>query len=57
MTRLTSGALARAVGGHLFGREDRPLSGVRPLSEADEGHLSFLANPRYRDQALARKWS
>ena len=55
MARLTAAEVARAVGGRLFGRDDRPLSGVRPLVEAGEEHLSFLANPAYRKRALASR--
>jgi UDP-3-O-[3-hydroxymyristoyl] glucosamine N-acyltransferase len=51
MAVLTAATVAGAVGGRLYGRADRPLEGVRPLSEAGDRHLSFLANPRYRDQA------
>lgn len=36
---------------------DIEIQGVRPLSEAGEGDLSFLSNPKYRDQAVGSKAS
>ncbi len=36
---------------------DIEIQGVRPLSEAGEGDLSFLSNPKYRDQAVDSKAS
>ena len=36
---------------------DIEIRGVRPLSEAGMGDLSFLSNPKYRDQAVSSKAS
>ena len=36
---------------------DFEISGVRPLSEAERGDLSFLANPKYRAQVLTTRAS
>ncbi len=43
--------IAAAVGGTVEGDPDRRVTGVAPLDEAGAGHLSFLANPRYRQAA------
>jgi UDP-3-O-[3-hydroxymyristoyl] glucosamine N-acyltransferase len=48
-----AGDVARAVSGRLHGDPERRLRGVRTLEEAGPEHLTFLANPRYRD-ALRR---
>ena len=48
----TAGTLARAIGGTLVGRKDRPLDGVRSLEEAGERELSFLGDARYRERAI-----
>ena len=39
------------VGAELVGDPDRPIDGVATLEVAGERDLSFLTNPRYRDQA------
>lgn len=36
----------------LLGASDLPIEGVAPLDEADARHISFLANIRYRRQAV-----
>jgi UDP-3-O-[3-hydroxymyristoyl] glucosamine N-acyltransferase len=43
--------LAAMVGAELVGDPDRPIDGVATLEVAGERDLSFLTNPRYRDQA------
>lgn len=43
------------VGADLVGDPDRPIDGVATLDAAGETDLSFLANPRYRDQARSSK--
>ncbi|MGD8376824.1 MAG: UDP-3-O-(3-hydroxymyristoyl)glucosamine N-acyltransferase [Acidobacteriota bacterium] len=48
---VTAAAVARAVGGRVLGDGGRVLKAVRPLAEAGPDDLSFLANPRYREQA------
>jgi UDP-3-O-[3-hydroxymyristoyl] glucosamine N-acyltransferase len=40
-----------------LGWEDRMITGVATLSEAEEGDLSFLANPKYIEQAVSSKAS
>ena len=47
--------LAAMVGADLEGDPDRPIDGIATLLAAGPGDLSFLTNPRYRDQALASK--
>jgi UDP-3-O-[3-hydroxymyristoyl] glucosamine N-acyltransferase len=44
--------IAEKVGGRLVGDPARRLAGVRPLDAAGPSDLSFLANPRYRDEAV-----
>ena len=43
--------LAAMVGADLVGDPDRPIDGVATLEAAGDRDLSFLTNPRYRDQA------
>jgi UDP-3-O-[3-hydroxymyristoyl] glucosamine N-acyltransferase len=52
MTPRTSAEIASLVGGRLSGPADLPVSGVAALQEAQPADLSFLGNPRYRDQVL-----
>jgi UDP-3-O-[3-hydroxymyristoyl] glucosamine N-acyltransferase len=47
--------IAERVGGRLVGDPGRRLAAVRPLDAAGPQDLSFLANPRYRDEALASR--
>ena len=47
--------LAAMVGADLEGDPDRPIDGIATLMAAGPADLSFLTNPRYRDQALASK--
>ncbi len=49
----TLGELAERVGGEVQGSPARQLDGLRTLSEAGPGHLSFLTSPKYLDQARA----
>jgi UDP-3-O-[3-hydroxymyristoyl] glucosamine N-acyltransferase len=42
--------LARRVGGEVRGEADRQISGIAPLREAGPDHLSFLTNPKYRNE-------
>ncbi len=49
----TLGELAERVGGEVQGSPARELDGVRTLSEAGPGHLSFLTSPKYLEQARA----
>jgi UDP-3-O-[3-hydroxymyristoyl] glucosamine N-acyltransferase len=53
--------IARATDGQLVariaGESDTPIRAVAPLDRADEGELAFLANVRYRNQALASRAS
>jgi UDP-3-O-[3-hydroxymyristoyl] glucosamine N-acyltransferase len=44
------GRLAELVGGQVRGDADLLISGVAPLDRAGPGEISFLANPKYRDQ-------
>lgn len=45
--------VAVAIGATLAGDGSLRVRGLAPLREAGSGQLSFLANPRYREQALA----
>ena len=40
--------IAGIVNGEIRGDGNVEITGIRPLHEAGEGDLSFLANPRYR---------
>lgn len=44
------GDLAVLAGAELRGNADLPVSGVATLANAGEGHITFLANPKYRTQ-------
>ncbi len=46
------GELAELVGGEVRGSRDLVIRDVAPLADARPDELSFLANPKYRDQAL-----
>jgi UDP-3-O-[3-hydroxymyristoyl] glucosamine N-acyltransferase len=52
-------AVARASGGRLTatirGAADTRIAGLAPLAEAGPADLAFLANPRYRNDALASR--
>ncbi len=53
MARL--GDLARSLGGRVVGDEELTISGIAPLDAAGPDDLSFLASPRYREQARASR--
>ncbi|HKQ98274.1 MAG TPA: UDP-3-O-(3-hydroxymyristoyl)glucosamine N-acyltransferase [Candidatus Polarisedimenticolia bacterium] len=55
MPSYTLKEIAERVGGRLVGDPARRLAAVRPLDAAGPHDLSFLANPRYRDEALASR--
>ncbi len=42
--------IAEHVGGTLMGDADVVISDVRGIDEADEGDLTFIANPKYKDR-------
>ncbi len=48
--RKTLAEIARIVNGEVQGDGGVKITGIRPLQEAREGDLSFLANPRYKRQ-------
>jgi UDP-3-O-[3-hydroxymyristoyl] glucosamine N-acyltransferase len=48
--RRTLKELAEFTGSQLQGEPDRVITGVGPLDSAGPGMLTFLANPKYRDQ-------
>jgi len=50
---LALGAIVDALGGELVGDRDRLIEGLAPLESATPAHLSFLANPKYRQQLAA----
>src|SRR5688572_26713871 len=43
------------VSGRYDGPGDVAITGVAPLSEAGEGHISFLSNPKYAAQLASTK--
>jgi UDP-3-O-[3-hydroxymyristoyl] glucosamine N-acyltransferase len=47
--------IAAAIGARLAGRGSLVVTGLASLTEAGPGQLSFLANPRYRELALASR--
>jgi UDP-3-O-[3-hydroxymyristoyl] glucosamine N-acyltransferase len=48
-TRL--GELVERLGGRLIGDADVEVIGIAPLSDANASHITFLSNPRFREQA------
>jgi UDP-3-O-[3-hydroxymyristoyl] glucosamine N-acyltransferase len=50
MPEVTLGEIADFVGGKFNGAREKRVSGVAPLAEATESHISFLANPKYAPQ-------
>jgi UDP-3-O-[3-hydroxymyristoyl] glucosamine N-acyltransferase len=48
-TRL--GDLVERLGGQLIGDADAQVVGIAPLSDANASHITFLSNPRFREQA------
>jgi UDP-3-O-[3-hydroxymyristoyl] glucosamine N-acyltransferase len=44
---VTLGEIAKRIGGELIGDASIPIRGVSGIREAQEGDLTFLANPRY----------
>lgn len=44
--------LAERYSARLAGRGDKPVSGLAPLTQANQSQLAFLANPLYRNDAL-----
>ena len=51
------GELAAALGCRLQGDEDLEISGVRGVEHAVNGHLTFLANPKYSAKVKQTKAS
>lgn len=49
--------IAELVGGKIVGDPDILISGVKPLADASEGDLSFIANRKYLRQAQETKAS
>ena len=50
MPEVTLGEIADFVGGKFAGSRDTRVTGVAPLSDATDRHISFLANPKYAPQ-------
>jgi len=47
MSEVSLGEIVEFVGGEYRGPRDRRVSGVAPLSDAAEQHITFLSNPKY----------
>jgi UDP-3-O-[3-hydroxymyristoyl] glucosamine N-acyltransferase len=52
---LQLGEIIAALGGQLHGDPTLRIDGLAPLESADATHLSFLSNPRYRQQLDASR--
>jgi len=50
MPEVTLGEIADFVGGKFSGAREKRVTGVAPLADATESHISFLANPKYAPQ-------
>ncbi|WP_019141068.1 UDP-3-O-(3-hydroxymyristoyl)glucosamine N-acyltransferase [Noviherbaspirillum massiliense] len=48
-TRL--GKLVERLGGRLIGNAELEISGIAPLDQASTSQITFLSNPKFRDQA------
>ncbi|MDE2430254.1 MAG: UDP-3-O-(3-hydroxymyristoyl)glucosamine N-acyltransferase, partial [Burkholderiales bacterium] len=49
------GELVDRCGGHLIGSKDICIAGIAPLSNASDQHITFLSNPKLRNQAALTK--
>ena len=47
MSEVTIGEIVELVGGDYRGPRDTRITGVAPLSDAGETHITFLSNPKY----------
>lgn len=52
---LALSAIIRALGGELLGTADVVIEGLAPLESAGPAELSFLSNPKYRQQLAASR--
>lgn len=52
---ITLGALAQALGAKIIGDPDVQIEDIADLASAGPAELSFLANPKYRQEALDSK--
>src|SRR5690606_23090219 len=48
----TTGAIARAIGAQLVGRDDLPIGSLDPMDRAGPGSLTFIRSP-----AFAARWA
>ncbi len=55
MSEVTLQEIVAFIGGTYSGKGDVPITGVAPLSEATERHISFLANPKYAPQVASSR--
>ncbi|WPC74759.1 UDP-3-O-(3-hydroxymyristoyl)glucosamine N-acyltransferase [Vibrio porteresiae] len=55
MTTLTLAELAKITGGELFGDHSAVVTAVAPMDKAQEGHVTFLSNPKYSKHLAACK--
>ncbi len=53
--QLRLGSIVQALGGELCGDPQRVIEGLAPLESATPEQLSFLANPKYRQQLAASR--
>lgn len=47
--------IAKAVGAEIVGEGEKEIRKLSPLSSADEGSLTFLTNPKYKEEAKKSK--
>ena len=52
---MTLDELAEQLGASLIGEGGTVVTGVAGIEDAREGHLTFVANPRYRDKLLSTR--
>ncbi len=52
---LTLGSIVAALGGELHGQADAGIERLAPLESAGPAELSFLSNPKYRQQLAASR--
>ena len=50
-TSIRLGELVDRFGGQLIGSQDICVTGIAPLSDASQNHITFLSNPKLRQQA------
>ena len=55
--KLTLKKIAKILGGTIIGREDIVIENIRPIDDAGEGDITFIANKKFLKKLTATKAS